>query len=251
MELDRVIAVRTGKTVYRDGDKCVKVFGEGYSAAEALREASNHARAAEAGLPVPTLYAALKTDNKWVIVSEYLRGQTFETLMNKRPDRREEYLERFVNLQSSVFSRSGAFLPSLRERLESGIERADVDEVTRFKVLTLLRTTPRHNKFCHGHFTPSNVIAGDDGRDYLLDFSRVAAGNASADAAFTYLSFLFKKKTETAERYLDLYCSKCGVARGYVLRFAVVTATALSADANEEKREFYLSYVRSAVKTHI
>ena len=28
MKLDRVIAVRTGKTVYRDGDKTIKVFDE-------------------------------------------------------------------------------------------------------------------------------------------------------------------------------------------------------------------------------
>ena len=26
MKLDRVIAVRNNKTIYRDGDKCVKVF---------------------------------------------------------------------------------------------------------------------------------------------------------------------------------------------------------------------------------
>ena len=28
MNLDRVIAVRNNKTVYRDGDKCIKVFSE-------------------------------------------------------------------------------------------------------------------------------------------------------------------------------------------------------------------------------
>ena len=28
MKLDRVIAVRNNKTIYRDGDKCVKVFNE-------------------------------------------------------------------------------------------------------------------------------------------------------------------------------------------------------------------------------
>ncbi|MGN1052606.1 MAG: phosphotransferase, partial [Candidatus Scatosoma sp.] len=102
--------------------------------------------------------------------------------------------------------------------------------------------------FCHGHFTPSNVVAGDDGCDYLLDFSRAAAGNASADVAVTYLWFLYKKQKETAERYLDLYCETSGTARGYVLRFASVTAAALSAEANEDKRAFYLSYVREAAR---
>ena len=29
MNLDRIIAVRNNKTVYRDGDRCLKVFNEG------------------------------------------------------------------------------------------------------------------------------------------------------------------------------------------------------------------------------
>ena len=28
MKLDRIIAVRNNKTIYRDGDKCIKVFNE-------------------------------------------------------------------------------------------------------------------------------------------------------------------------------------------------------------------------------
>lgn len=39
MNPDRVIAVRTQKTVYKDGDSCVKVFGADYSAADVLSEA--------------------------------------------------------------------------------------------------------------------------------------------------------------------------------------------------------------------
>ena len=30
MEFERVLAVRTNKTVYRDGGRAVKVFGEGF-----------------------------------------------------------------------------------------------------------------------------------------------------------------------------------------------------------------------------
>ena len=38
MNLDRVIAVRNAKTIYRDGDQCVKVFNENYSKADILNE---------------------------------------------------------------------------------------------------------------------------------------------------------------------------------------------------------------------
>ena len=41
MNLERIIAVRTAKTVYRDEDKCVKLFDSDYSKAEVLNEALN------------------------------------------------------------------------------------------------------------------------------------------------------------------------------------------------------------------
>ena len=44
VSLDRMIAVRNRKTVYRDGDKCIKVFDESYSKADILNEALNQAR---------------------------------------------------------------------------------------------------------------------------------------------------------------------------------------------------------------
>ena len=49
MKLDRVIAVRNSKTIYRDGDKCIKVFSEDYSKADVLNEALNQARIEETG----------------------------------------------------------------------------------------------------------------------------------------------------------------------------------------------------------
>lgn len=51
MNLDRIIAVRNNKTVYRDGDLCLKVFNEGFSKADILNEALNQARVEETGTP--------------------------------------------------------------------------------------------------------------------------------------------------------------------------------------------------------
>ena len=53
MKLERVIAVRNNKTIYRDGDRCVKVFDDHYSKADVLNEALNQARIEETGLNIP------------------------------------------------------------------------------------------------------------------------------------------------------------------------------------------------------
>ena len=59
MKLDRVIAVRNNKTIYRDGDKCVKVFDTDYSKADVLNEALNQARIEETGLNIPKIRTEL------------------------------------------------------------------------------------------------------------------------------------------------------------------------------------------------
>ena len=38
MKLDKIIAVRTGKTVYKDGGRVIKVFENGYSKADKVYE---------------------------------------------------------------------------------------------------------------------------------------------------------------------------------------------------------------------
>ena len=55
MNLDRVIAVRTTKTVYRDGDLCIKVFNKEFTKADVLNEALNQAIVEGTGLNVPKI----------------------------------------------------------------------------------------------------------------------------------------------------------------------------------------------------
>ena len=76
MKLDRIIAVRNNKTVYRDGDNCIKVFNQDFSKIDVLNEALNQARIEEIGLNVPKIKEVLTIDGKWAIVSEYIKGKT-------------------------------------------------------------------------------------------------------------------------------------------------------------------------------
>ena len=99
MNLDRVIAVRTNKTVYRDGDKCIKVFDSDYSKADVLNEALNQARIEETGLHIPKVLEVCMLEGKWAIVSEFIKGKTLSQLMEEEPEKKDEYLSRFVELQ--------------------------------------------------------------------------------------------------------------------------------------------------------
>ena len=75
MKLDKIIAVRNNKTIYRDGDKSVKVFNEGFSKADVLNEALNQARMEGTGLNIPKVLEVTMIDGKWAIVSEFIKGK--------------------------------------------------------------------------------------------------------------------------------------------------------------------------------
>lgn len=243
MNFDRVIAVRTGKTVYRDGDRVVKVFDSDYSKADVLNEALNCARVEQTGLDIARILEVTMIDGKWAIVSEYIEGKPLDRLMKENPEKKQEYLELFVNLQLDVHSRKSPLLNRLKDKMNRKIQEADIDATARYDLHMRLESMPKHNKVCHGDFNPSNIILTADGKPYILDWSHATQGNASADAARTYLLFCLAGDTETADTYLNLYCEKSGTAKKYVQSWLPIVAASQSVKGRPEEREFLLSWV--------
>ena len=163
MNLDRVIAVRNSKTLYRDGDKCIKVFDENYSKADILNEALNTARVEETGLNIPKVLEVCKVDGKWAIVTEYIKGKTLAKIMEEDPDNIDKYLEQFVDLQIEVQSHTCRNLNKLKDKMSRKIGEAELDATTRYDLRTRLEAMPKHAKLCHGDFNPSNIIIAEDG----------------------------------------------------------------------------------------
>ncbi len=243
MNLDRVIAVRNNKTIYRDGDKCIKVFGEGFSKADILNEALNQARVEETGLNIPKIEAVETVDGKWAIVSEYIEGKTLDRLMAENPEKKHEYLNLFVDLQIEVQSKTCPLLNKLKDKMKRKISQADLDATTRYDLHTRLEGMPKHTKLCHGDFNPSNVIIAKDGTPYIIDWSHATQGNASADVARTYLLFWLNGDIDGARDYLDLFCQKTDTAKQYVQKWMPIVAASQSVKGNEKEREFLLSWV--------
>ena len=242
MKLEKIIAVRTDKTVYRDGDLAVKVFGSHYDKADILNEALNQARVEEIGLNVPRVEEVCKIDGKWAIVTDYIEGKTLQRLMDENPDKFDEYLDKFVDLQLEVQRKTCPMLNSLTEKMQKKISQADLDATCRDELHTRLAAMPKHNKVCPGDFHPSNIIITDEGKAYILDWSHVTQGNASADAARTYLLFWLEGNIEGAEKYLNLFCKKSDTAKQYVQKWIPIVAASQSVKGKPEEKEFLLRW---------
>ncbi len=242
MKPDQIVAVRASKTVYRDGDRAVKVFDASYSKADVLNEALNLARIEETGLPVPKMLEVTKIDGQWAIITSFIEGKTLATRMKEHPEKQEDYLALLVDIQLHMHSKTAPLLTKLKDKMDRKIAACALDATCRYELHARLAGMPKHNKVCHGDFNPSNIIVQDDGTAYILDWSHATQGNASADAARTYLLFCLNDQHALAERYLQLFCHKSDTAMQYVQQWLPIVAASQSVKGKPEERELLLSW---------
>lgn len=231
------------KTSYREGNTRIKIFGRGYKKSDILNEALNQARVEETGLRIPKLLEVKKIEGKWAIVTEFVEGETLQSLMELHPEQLENYMEQFVLLQKEIQSKRSPLLTKLKDKMNRKISQSGLDATIRYDLHTRLNAMPDHIKVCHGDFNPSNVIVDKDGRLYVIDWSHATQGNGSADAARTYLMFRLNGKAEWAEMYLKLFCDMNDVAKQYVSQWMPIVAASQMAKHNPQEREFLMRWV--------
>jgi thiamine kinase-like enzyme len=96
----------------------------------------------------------------------------------------------------------------------------------------------KHTKLCHGDFNPSNIVITAADEAYIIDWSHASQGNASADAAQTYLLFRLTGNDTLAEKYLTRFCEKSGAAKQYVEKWLSIVAASQLSKAKPEEKDF-------------
>ena len=152
-------------------------------------------------------------------------------------------MEEFVDLQLEMHGKTSPHLNKLKDKLSRQINGLkELDATTRYELLTRLESMPKHVKLCHGDFNPSNVICSEDGKKTIVDWAHATQGNASADAAMTYLLFALKDQKK-ADLYLKIFCRKSDTARQYVEQWLPIVAAAQLTKNNELEKEFLMRWI--------
>ncbi len=158
-------------------------------------------------------------------------------MMDEEPEKLETYMEMFVDLQLKVHSQKVNTIKRLRHKLMDQINSLkDLDATARYELATRLESMPKHTKLCHGDFNPTNVIVDKYNKMWIIDWAHAAQGNASADAAMTYLLFSLEDHNR-AELYMKLFCEKSDTARLSVCEPLASHRGSSPADQEEGKRK--------------
>lgn len=225
MNLDNLIS--SGKNaVYRDGDNAIKVFSKETNKAEVLNEALNTTRVEETGFPIPCISEVSKVDSQWAITMNYIEGRTLAQIMKEDPSNAKNYIRQMVDLQLEMHDQRAPLLNKLKDKLIRQIQSLDdLDSVRKYDLLTRLDGMPKHVKVCHGDFVPQNILVTEDGKMFVLDWVHATQGNASADAARTYL-LLSLDNPYLADLYMDSFCEQSDTKKRYVQQWLPIVAAA-------------------------
>lgn len=239
-----VIFTRPHKTLYATEDKIIKVFDNRYTKADVLNEARNEALVEEnTDLNIPALVEVSQTDEGWCLVRDKVEGKTLAELMAAEPEKLQTYMEMFVDLQLTVHKQKVPTIKRLRHKLMDQINSLkDLNATMRYELATRLESLPKHSKLCHGDFNPTNVIVDKYSKLWIIDWAHAAQGNASADAAMTYLLFSLED-ADKAELYMKLFCEKSDTARQYVNRWLPIVAAAQMTKKKEKEKDFLMRWI--------
>lgn len=243
LEKGKLIVKRPYKEVYQCGDSIVKVFEKDHPKSAVFNEALNTVRVEETGLAIPKLKEVTQIDGKWALVIEYKDGKTLEEMMQVDHANAEKYMSDFVDLQLKIHEKKAPMLNKLKDKLARQIDGLkELDATQRYELRTRLESMPKHTKVCHGDFNPSNVIVGKNGKMTVVDWAHATQGNASADAAMTYLLFALKDQ-KLADMYMNMFCKKSDTAKQYVQQWLPIVAASQLEKDNELEKDFLMKWI--------
>ena len=245
LNFDNPIMERKTKTVYKDGDKTIKLFVENYSKADILNEALNQSRVEEGtDLNIPKLLEVSKVENRWALVSEHIEGTPLDKLMEQNPEKTDEYLNMFIDIQLNILDHNVPLLNRIKEKYTRKINSTgSISDNIKYELLQKLDGMENQTKVCHGDYNPSNVIIKDDGTAFVIDWAHVTQGNAAADAAKTFLIFSMDGKNDMAEKYLNLFAEKSGIKKADIQRWVPIVAASQMARATDGEKEFLTKWI--------
>mgnify|MGYP001039207949 FL=1 len=242
--LNQPIVERKTKTVYRDGNKIIKLFVENYSKSAILNEALIQSRVEEnTDLKMSRLLEVTKIENRWALITEYVEGTPLDVLMQQHPEKEDEYLNLFVDIQLEVLSKRVPSLNRIKDKYRRRLENANnLNDNIKYELLQRLEGMKNHDKLCHGDFNPSNIIINEDGRYSIIDWAHATQGNASADVARTFLIFSMDGKKDLAEKYLELFSKRSNIDRQLIQRWIPIVA-AIRLSKNDDCKEMLHNWV--------
>ncbi len=228
------------KTIYLDGNKVYKVFGDTYNVTQILNEALNQSKIADAGICAPTVYEVKEINGKLGIVMDQIIGDNLSELMKNDKANIDKYIKLFAATHHKLMSNKSITLNSSYGKIKDKIFMSELPANVKYGLLYRLRDMEFSRDVIHGDFTPENLIVEKNGHPFVLDWGHAAFGDKKFDIATTYVLFEIDGEHDLADKYMNEICSLENVAKEQVLKEMVLAYIyVVDRYEGEKKTEIY------------
>ena len=184
MNLGEIVGVGNTATVYEwEIGKVVKLFREGYSCQDAVREYENARAVYDMDFPKPKAYEFITYEGKHGIVYDKVMG---ESLLDwtLRTGNLEKCSILMAKAHKAILKHDITNVPDYKDFLIYQIKKASITKEERQNTLYLADQLENGTALCHGDFHPGNVMLFQD-RISVIDFMNVCRGSRLYDIART------------------------------------------------------------------
>ena len=247
---DRVLALRTDRTVFQYAGRCVKVYSRSHPCTDILLEAGNLAAAREAGVNTPEFIEVSQVDGRWALVTDYVHGESLARKMMSGNTDSGTCLMLTVKAQIETQSACAGSFRGLKDALAKSIAQSALEDPVKTTLADTLEKLEDGDALCHGNFIPENLLVPDNGiqKPVILDWKRAGRGSADADAAASWIALNLEYGRETAQKYLELYCSVGGACRKDIMQWVPVMAASRLTESDRSDRRVLSGLISETVK---
>lgn len=186
-----VIGVGGVGTVYRlDGDTIIKVFREGTTIEEVLREITMSKEAFVMGMPTAISFDVVRVGCQYGLVYELLQADTLSACIKCEPGRIDEFARKYAELFHQLHAievPGGSSVPCAIER-----ERQQIRHIRRYfpqesidLMLRIVDAIPNANRLLHLDLQTKNAMV-QNGELMLIDMGEVGYGHPLLDLGHAY-----------------------------------------------------------------
>ena len=190
-----VIGIGGVGTVFRlDDDTIIKVFREGTTMDEVLKEITMSKEAFVMGMPTAISFDVVKVGSQYGLVYELLHAQTLSACLKQAPEMVDELARKYATLFRQMHEIHVPTSSCVPDALEH--ERSQVQHIRRYfsqekidLLLQILDTVPAGNSLLHLDLQAKNVMIQND-ELMLIDMGEVGYGHPVLDLAHAYSSMV-------------------------------------------------------------
>ena len=164
------------------GGRAVKLYHARGGEAALGTESRALARAAEAGIAVPTVYGRADEGERPGLLMAWRREPTVLRHIVSRPAAAPGTLRAMARLHRQVHSLDGAGLPAQKDAVRRTLAQAPLGTRLRRAVSETLEALPDGTALCHGDIHLGNVLVSESGL-CILDWEKACRGAPAGDLA--------------------------------------------------------------------